>query len=87
MKLEIVTPEKMVFSKNIGMAILPGAEGDFGVLDNHSPVISELREGEVAVFANATDSVANEKFAIKGGIAQVTATTCTILATAIQQAA
>jgi F-type H+-transporting ATPase subunit epsilon len=87
MKLEIVTPEKIVYSREVGMVVLPGAEGDMGVLQNHSPLVSDLREGEIAIFENATDAQPKERFQVKGGIAQVTANECTILATEIATAA
>jgi F-type H+-transporting ATPase subunit epsilon len=80
MKLEIVTPEKMIFSQNVEMVTLPGTEGDFGVLDNHSPLVSELREGEIAIYSNQ-NSEPSQKLNIKGGVAQVSAETCTVLTT------
>jgi F-type H+-transporting ATPase subunit epsilon len=85
MKLEIVTPEKMIFSKEVAMVVLPGSEGDFGVLTNHSPLVSDLREGEIAVY-NTADGQPTEKFTITGGVVQVTPTDCTVLATSVQAA-
>lgn len=86
MKLEIVTPEKIAYSREVGMVVLPGAEGDIGVMENHSPVISDLREGEIAIYADANDAQPKERFVVKGGIAQVTPKVCTILATDIAAA-
>lgn len=85
MKLEIVTPEKLILSKEVTMVTLPGSEGDFGVLQNHSPVISELREGEIAIY-DSVDGQPKEKFHVDGGVAQVTADTCRVLATNVQAA-
>lgn len=79
-KLEIVTPEKLVFSQDVEMATLPGVEGEFGVLENHSPLISELQEGVVSIFANQNGGTPQQSYHIDGGVAQVTATACTILA-------
>jgi F-type H+-transporting ATPase subunit epsilon len=79
MRLEIVTPEKLVFSADVAMATLPGVEGEFGVLDNHAATVAELKSGEILVFdregaaAKATFALAN------GGFAQVSAKGCTIL--------
>ncbi len=84
MKLEIVTPEKLVFSNDVGMVTLPGVEGDFGVLDNHSPVIAELQAGEINVFDKADSSSPRAKFRLQGGFAQVTANTCTVLSDACE---
>ena len=84
MKLEIVTPEKLVFSQDVGMVTLPGSEGDFGVLENHSPVIAQLQEGEINVFDNASSTNPKAKFKLTSGFAQVTATTCTVLSDACE---
>ncbi len=85
MKLEIVTPEKLVYSKEVTMVTLPGSEGDFGVLANHSPLISDLREGEIAIY-DSVDGQPKEKLEIDGGVAQVTANSCTVLVTAVKAA-
>jgi F-type H+-transporting ATPase subunit epsilon len=79
MKLEIVTPEKVVFSNDVAMVTLPGAEGDFGVLDNHVPLITALNAGEVNVFDRAESTAPKAKFRLKSGIVQVTSDTCTVL--------
>ena len=87
MKLEIVTPEKLVFSQNIEMATLPGVEGEFGVLQNHSPLIAALQEGEVKIYASQNGGTPTQIFTIDGGVAQVTADTCTVLIGAVKEAA
>lgn len=87
MKLEIVTPEKLLFSQEVELATLPGVEGEFGVLQNHSPLISELQQGEIKIYANANSSEPIKQFSINGGVAQVTATTCTVLVTSVAEAA
>lgn len=86
MKLEIVTPEKIAYSRDVGMVVLPGAEGDMGVMTNHAPLVSDLREGEITIYADANDAQPQERFVVKGGIAQVTPSVCTILATEIEAA-
>ena len=50
LKLELVSPEKLILSEDVEMAVLPGGEGDFGVMRGHSPVISTLRPGEIVIF-------------------------------------
>lgn len=85
-KLEVVTPEKLVFSQAVEMATLPGVEGEFGVLQNHSPLIAELKEGEVKIYASQ-NSAPSQSFHIDGGVAQVTADTCTVLIGSVKAAA
>ena len=47
---EIVSPKKIIFSEDVDFIILPGEEGDFGVLDKHSPIISNLRLGLIYIY-------------------------------------
>jgi F-type H+-transporting ATPase subunit epsilon len=47
MKLEIITPEASIFSGEVTSVTLPGLDGMFQVLNNHAPIISSLRAGEV----------------------------------------
>ena len=75
--VELVTPEKLVLSQDVDMVVIPGSEGDFGVLANHSPVISSIRPGVVEL----EDGSKKQKIFISGGFAEVTGERCTILAT------
>ena len=52
MLTEIVCPNKLVFSEDIDFIILPGEEGDFGVFNEHSPIISNLRTGLIYIYEN-----------------------------------
>ena len=47
LKLEIVTPEAKVFSDDVDMVTLTGAEGEMGILPNHMPLMSQLCAGEI----------------------------------------
>ncbi|MGZ4056961.1 MAG: ATP synthase F1 subunit epsilon [Bacteroidia bacterium] len=68
MHLEIITPDKKVFSGEVEAIKLPGAEGSFGILNNHAPIIATLKKGTVKV----TDSKkAVENFEINGGVVEV----------------
>ena len=68
MYLEIITPDKKVFSGEVEAIKLPGAEGSFGILDNHAPIIATLKKGTVKV----TDSKkVIENFEINGGVVEV----------------
>ncbi|MBL7884493.1 MAG: F0F1 ATP synthase subunit epsilon, partial [Bacteroidia bacterium] len=49
MKLEIITPDKKVYSGDVTSVKLPGAEGSFGIMNNHAPIIATLKKGTVKV--------------------------------------
>ena len=76
LKLELVSPERLLLSEQVGMVIVPGAEGVFGVLPLHAPTISTLKPGFVQVYK---DGAVAESFFVTGGFAEVTPTTCTVL--------
>ena len=75
---ELVTPEKLVRSEDVHMVVVPGTEGDFGVLEGHAPVMSTIRDGAIQVFASA-DSQA-EEIQVRGGFAEVGDAGLTVLA-------
>ena len=87
MKLEIVTPEKLVYSENVEMVTLPGSEGEFGVLANHSPLIAALQAGEIKIYSNVNGGAVKGSYNIAGGLAQVTADSCIVLVDSIKDAA
>jgi len=72
----LVAPEREVFSGEVDRVDAPGVEGDFGVLANHAPFMTALREGVVTVVNGAS----TRTFEIHGGFADVTAQGLTILA-------
>lgn len=76
LKLELVSPERLLLSEQVEMVLVPGAEGVFGVLPLHAPTISTLKPGFVQVYKGG---VVAESFFVTGGFAEVTPTTCTIL--------
>ncbi len=68
MYLEIITPDKKVYSGDVEAIKLPGAEGSFGILNNHAPIIATLKKGTVKV----TDTKNHvENFEINGGVVEV----------------
>jgi F-type H+-transporting ATPase subunit epsilon len=77
--LEIISPERMEYQGEVGLVVVPGEEGDFGVLPQHAPVIAQLRDGEVHVFSDGDGKKALKIFSITGGFAQTDGATCTIL--------
>jgi F-type H+-transporting ATPase subunit epsilon len=78
LRFELVTPEKLLRSGDVHMVVVPGTEGDFGVLEGHAPLMSTIRPGEIAVYASA--GAAPERIAIEGGFAEVNERGLTILA-------
>lgn len=49
MYLEIVTPEAILFSSEIDSLSVPGVDGEFQMLNNHAPVVSNLKEGTIKI--------------------------------------
>lgn len=74
---ELVSPQRLLLSAEVDMVVVPGAEGDFGVIAEHAPVISTVRPGTITVFQE--NSVSDRIF-VAGGFAEVTAERCTVLA-------
>ena len=74
---ELVTSERMVLSEMVDMVVVPGAEGNFGVLPGHSLLISTIRPGTIDVYQGQT--VVRRIFVV-GGFAEVTPERCTVLA-------
>lgn len=75
--LELVSPERLLVSAEADMVVVPGGEGDFGVLAGHAPVISSVRPGVVEVHDEGSET---ERIFVTGGFAEVTAEGLTVLA-------
>ena len=75
---ELVTPEKLLRSEEVYMVVVPGSEGDFGVLEGHAPVMSTIRDGALSIYR--TEKGEPETIAIRGGFAEVSTTGLTVLA-------
>jgi F-type H+-transporting ATPase subunit epsilon len=67
LRLEIVTPEKLAFEDDVDSVVLPGSQGELGVLPHHAPLVSTLGVGELRIRKGANE----EAFAIAGGFLQV----------------
>jgi len=65
--LEIVTPERLAYSDEVDSVVLPGSEGEMGVLPHHAPLVSTLGVGELRIRKGGIE----ESFAIVGGFVQV----------------
>ena len=76
-EFELVSPEKLLLSRAVEMVVVPGSEGDFGVLARHAPFISTVRPGVIRVYEN---NEVKEEIFVAGGFAEVTPERCTVLA-------
>ncbi|WP_084627652.1 ATP synthase F1 subunit epsilon [Elstera litoralis] len=74
---ELVSPERLVLSKPVDMVVMPGTEGEFGVLVGHAPILATLDPGVVAVHDGG--QIVDRIF-VAGGFAEVTAERCVVLA-------
>ena len=75
---ELVTPARLVRSEEVYQVDVPGAEGDFGVLEGHAPVMTTIRDGALRVYKTA--GAAPEEVRVEGGFAEVNAKGLTVLA-------
>jgi F-type H+-transporting ATPase subunit epsilon len=76
---DLVSPEKVLAEHEADMVVVPGEEGDFGVLAQHAPVLSLLRPGIVSVYEG---NQVVESFFVEGGFAEANPTGLTVLAEA-----
>ena len=76
-QFELVTPERLLLSEMVEMVVVPGTEGNFGVLPGHAPLISSIRPGTIDIYEGQT--ITRRIFVITG-IAEVTPERCTVLA-------
>lgn len=79
LKFDLVSPERLVLSADVDAVQVPGAEGDFGVLPNHSPVMAMLRPGTLTVENDGK----SQSFELDGGFVDVTPEGVTVLAETI----
>ena len=77
LEFELVSPERLLLSQPVEMVVVPGTEGDFGVLPRHTPLISTVRPGVIRVYEGGQ---VTERIFVAGGFAEVTPARCTVLA-------
>lgn len=77
MVLEIVSPERLLLSREVDMVVVPGTEGDIGVLPGHSMLVTSLRGGLVSIYE--ANQIADQFF-VTGGFAEITESRCSVLA-------
>ena len=76
--LDLVSPEQLIFSDKVSMIIIPGKEGDIGVLPGHSKLLSSLRSGRVMVYGE--NKLIFKSFFVSGGFVEVNPKKCILLA-------
>ncbi len=76
-EFELVSPEKLLLTRAVDMVVVPGAEGDMGVLPRHSPTITTVRPGTIVVYEGGA---VTDRIFIAGGFAEVSDNRCTVLA-------
>jgi F-type H+-transporting ATPase subunit epsilon len=78
---ELVSPEKLLFSAEVDMVVVPGTEGDFGVLPGHSPFISTVRAGVLDVYDGGINPAnLKTRIFVAGGFAETADSRLTVLA-------
>ena len=80
---DLVSPENLIFNDEVGMIIVPGKDGDFGVLPGHSKVMSSLRPGRVMVYSE--DKNLLKAFFVSDGFAEVNPEKCIVLAESVNE--
>ena len=75
---ELVTPDRLVMSDDVYMVVVPGTEGESGILAGHAPYMTTLRDGELAIYRTANGEP--ERIPVTGGFAEVSESGLTVLA-------
>ena len=75
---ELVTPARLVRSEEVHMVVIPGTEGEMGVLAGHAPFMTTIKDGPLRVYRS--ENAAPEEILIQGGFAEVGANGLTVLA-------
>ena len=80
---DLVSPEQLLFNDEVEMIIVPGKDGDIGVLPGHSKVLSSLRPGRVMVYGEDKNLI--KSFFVTGGFVVINSKKCTVLAEGINE--
>ena len=75
---ELVTPERQLLSEDVYMVVVPGTEGESGIMAGHAPYMTTLKNGEIAVYR--TSGAEPERIRVTGGFAEMGDKGLTILA-------
>ena len=75
---ELVTPDRLVVSEDVYMVVVPGTEGESGIMAGHAPYMTTLKNGEIAMYRS--QGAQPERIAVTGGFAEVSDKGLTVLA-------
>jgi len=75
---ELVTPDRLVMSDDVYMVVVPGTEGQSGIMTGHAPYMTTLKNGEIAVYRSQNGQP--ERITVTGGFAEVSDRGLTVLA-------
>lgn len=67
MLLEIISPEKKIYTGEVNLVQLPGSQSSFEILKNHAPIISTLKKGIIRIIEN---DGAEKSFPVSGGVVE-----------------
>ena len=85
LRFELVTPQRQLISAEVHMVVVPGAEGEFGVMAGHAPFMTPLRDGDLTIYRTVGGSP--ERIQVSGGFAEVGDNGLTVLAESAQEQA
>ena len=80
---DLVSPEKLIFSDKVGMIIVPGKDGDIGVLPGHSKLLSSLRPGRVMIYGESKNLI--KSFFVSAGFVEINPGKCIVLAEEVEE--
>jgi len=75
---ELVTPDRLVMADDVYLVVVPGTEGESGIMAGHAPYMTTLKDGEVAVYRSA--GAQPERISVTGGFAELSEQGLTVLA-------
>ena len=81
--LDLVSPEQLLFNDEVGMIIVPGKDGDIGVLPEHSKVLSSLRPGRIMIYGEGKDLL--KSFFVTGGFVEINSEKCIVLGEGVHE--
>ena len=80
---DLVSPESLIFNDDVGMIIVPGKDGDIGILPGHSKVLSSLRPGRIMIYGE--DKNLLKSFFVAGGFVEINPEKCILLAESAEE--
>ena len=81
--LDLVSPEQLLFNDEVGMIIVPGKDGDIGVLPEHSKILSSLRPGRIMIYGEGKDLL--KSFFVTGGFVEINSEKCIVLGEGVHE--